>query len=108
MEHGLRNNPSMKPFVPAMIKLAWDGARVNAATALSCCIFVNPEVLNRILREQHDQGDWNDRLLRDFPWSPIEIVGYDPDDDCDHLCDPRYLPFHDPLVADKANSNQAP
>ena len=106
MELGLRHNPSMKPFIPAMIKLSWAGARFSAARTMNQCLYVHPEQRNEVLDKQREKGNWKNRLPKDCPWQPIEIVGYDPDDENDHLLDPRYLPFRDPFFPDRTQRSK--
>ena len=97
MEHLLRNNPSMKPFVPAMVDFAWHGGRCSAARTMNRLLYVDPPDRNRILERQREKGDWKERLPKDCPWDRVDIVGYDPDNDREHLFDPCFRPFYDPF-----------
>ncbi len=96
MERLLRNNPSMKPFVPAMVDFAWHGGRYRAVLTMNQLLYVHPPKRNKILELQREKGDWKNRLPQNCPWNAVDIVGYDPDNDREHLSDPCFLPFYDP------------
>lgn len=93
----LTNNPSLRPFLPAIIEIAWKTARGSAARALDNCNFVHREIRSLVLRKQRTLRKWKHRLSAECPWTLIEILAYDPND---YLLDARYLPFVEPLVND--------
>ena len=107
MEHLLRNNRSLIPFVPAMVDFSWHGGRVRAARTMTQLLYLDPPERNRILEEQREKGDWKDRIPVECPWDRIQIVGYDPDNHREHLADPYLRPFYDPYFPNRNpfNSN---
>ena len=96
----LTNNPSLRPFLPAIIEIAWKTARGSAARALDNCNFVHREIRSLVLRKQRTLRKWKHRLSAECPWTLIEILAYDPNDPNDYLLDARYLPFVEPIVND--------
>ena len=83
----LTNNPSLRQFLPAIMKLAWINARGSAARALDNCHFVHREIRPLVLRKQRSLLKWKHRLSVDCPWTLIEILAYDPNDPNDYLHD---------------------
>ena len=95
LETLLRNSPSMKPFVHAMIRYAWRSARSAAWTVLTTCHYIPADLRSEILAEQKQLGNWNQRLPQDCPWDAELIIGFS----LDHpsvLADSRRLPFDEP------------
>ena len=92
LETLLRNSPSMKPFVHAMIRYAWRSARSEAWIVLTTGHYIDDELRGGVLAEQKQLGNWNQRLPQDCPWDAEQIIGFR----LDHpivLADSRRLPF---------------
>ena len=76
LESLLRNNRSMAPFVPAMIRYSWTSARSKAARELEVGLYLDPSIRNECLEAQKQIGKWKDRLPSTCPWTIQQIIGF--------------------------------
>ena len=97
----LTNNPSLKSFLPAVIRIAWITGRSSAARSLDNGKYLHREIRALVLRKQSSLAQWKHRLPADCPWTLIEILAYDPNDPNDYLHDSFYLPFARPNASGK-------
>ena len=89
----LYSNPAMKRFVDAMIDFSWEEARLRAAKTLTAFDRQFLRQHFRLSSEPREQRNWSQSLPARCPWSPREIVGFDPSDPQASLVDPTILPF---------------
>ena len=92
----LRKNPSLRRFLPAIYNFGWAAGRMHASMDLSSGSYLDPEIRQEVLQSESVLGDWSERLTTRCPWSPSQVVGFDPDDPHDALTDSYALPFDEP------------
>ena len=92
----LRKNPSLRRFLPAIYNFGWAAGRMQASMDLSSGNYLNPEIRQEVLQSESVLGDWSERLTTRCPWSPSQVVGFDPDDPHEALTDSYALPFDEP------------
>lgn len=91
----LRKNPSIRQFLPAIFQYGWSTGRMNAIRELSSGSYLDGAIRQEVLTAERVAGPWEERLTYYCPWTPEQIISFDPSNPHDALTNSYELPFED-------------
>ena len=89
----IRKNPSIRRFLDAIYQFGWDAGRLDAIRNLSSGSYISNDIRHEVLTAERVAGPWEERLTTRCPWSPVQIISYDPANPYDALTNSYELPF---------------